>query len=53
MAKKIRSTKSEIRNKPQIRIDKCLKQNLSFGHLDFEIVSNFGIRISDFIFNGV
>jgi len=26
---------------------------LSFDQLDFEIVSNFDIRISDFIFNGV
>jgi len=52
-AVKIRSTKFETRNKPQLRIGKCLKRNLSFGYLDFEIVSDFDIRISDFLFNGV
>jgi hypothetical protein len=45
---KARISKSETRNKLEARMTQTL-QNLRFGHSDFEIVSNFVLRISDFV----
>ena len=50
---KIRNSKSEARNKSEILILKCSKQNLSrkllscFGHSDFENLNLFRISIFD------
>ena len=48
LTRKIRSTKSEIRNNFKIRIFQLFKQVLDFGDLEFEFVSSFDIQISDF-----